>query len=227
MHFYKIKKASIENNILIGSVNGKNIPNGNNYFCKINNGEILSNAPIFDYFFLQSFEDKELWEIYLKDIHGGIGIFPLGNWLVSDKLKKLLEKYLLAKDYFFYESRLLYKGMKLTFWLFQFTAIYRKLNKTKYIDFEKSCFVSKKRSDKLVKLISYSDYLNYEYELKNKENDKILSKKISLKEHVDLITLVPIRPDIVISERLKTAMEENNIEGFEFSELDYEVVVEK
>ena len=32
--------------------------------------------------------------------------------------------------------------------------------------------------------------------------------------------------DKLVSERLKKAIEENNITGFEFSELDYEVIVE-
>ena len=42
----------------------------------------------------------------------------------------------------------------------------------------------------------------------------------------DFIPLNPISSDIIISEHLKQAIEENSITGFEFSELDYEVVVE-
>jgi hypothetical protein len=181
MCFYRIKKISIENDLLTDRINGENIHNGNFYFRKINNGEILSNPPIFDCFSLQSFEDNKFLGMCLKDVYNGIGVFPLGNWLISDKLKQLLEMYIIAKEYRFYESKLLYKGEKYIYWLFQFTAIYRKLNKTRYIDFGKSIFVPRNRLERLPKLISYADYLNYEYELKNKCNDVILLEKLSLK----------------------------------------------
>jgi len=51
-------------------------------------------APIFDYFHLQSFGEKKDWEWRLQDVHGGMGVYPSGAfWYISDKLKSLLEKF--------------------------------------------------------------------------------------------------------------------------------------
>ena len=36
--------------------------------------EIITDAPIFDYFHLQSFGEKKDWEWRLQDVHGGMGV---------------------------------------------------------------------------------------------------------------------------------------------------------
>ncbi|WGU68983.1 hypothetical protein QIU19_03595 [Capnocytophaga canimorsus] len=51
---------------------------------------------------------------------------------------------------------------------------------------------------------------------------KLVTKTICFTDSYDLLAN---NIDILCSERLKQSIEENNIAGFEFSELDYEVVV--
>ncbi|MFK8296570.1 hypothetical protein ACI760_10335 [Capnocytophaga canimorsus] len=46
-----------------------------------------------------------------------------------------------------------------------------------------------------------------------------------LKKDFDFFPMQSFFTDNLCSETLKQAIEENNIKGFEFSELDYEVVV--
>ena len=76
---------------------------------------------IFDYFVLESFDKEKYWEWALFDIHGFIGEgSQIFGWYISDKLKSLLEKFRIAPKYHFYETRLLYKGEKFKYWIFQF-----------------------------------------------------------------------------------------------------------
>jgi hypothetical protein len=225
MNFYKITPIINKNNRLVGSVNGKNIPNCNFFFNKMQQGDIIFDVPVFDYFFLQSYEDKKYWDLHLMDIHTGTGVFPIGNWLISDKLKQILEKFIIAKEYFFYKSLLFYKGNKLNYWLYQFIAPYRKMNKTKYINFKKSKFLSDKTLERL-NIFDYTSYIEIEKKLKT-DKDKIITSNILLYNHIDFISLIPIKLDILVSKRLKQAIEDMDITGFEFSELDYEVIVEE
>jgi hypothetical protein len=51
-------------------------------------------------------------------------------------------------------------------------------------------------------------------------------KKLVFNENIDFISMQNFLGDKIISESLKQAIEENCITGFEFSELDYEVVIE-
>jgi hypothetical protein len=226
MKYFLIKtKRYYENNMIATNANGEFVPEADAYFYRMSNGEIFLNAPIFDYFHLQSFDKKEFWEWILCDVYNGIGKYPnQSNWYISDRLKALFEKFIIAQDYHFYETRLLYKGEKLKYWIFQFLATYRKLNKTKYISFTDSIFFSKNTSKKIMDVNSYNDYLTIEKELSN-NNDELKTNYIVLNDYIDFTTLIPLRPDIIISERLKNAIEENGITGFEFSELDYEVIV--
>lgn len=38
------------------NANGSKIPNGSDYFWRMDNGEIILDAPVFDYFYLESFD---------------------------------------------------------------------------------------------------------------------------------------------------------------------------
>ena len=56
MKYYKIDYKGIfeEENKVLGQANGEFVPNGAFYFDRIGNGEIIEDAPVFDYFHLQS-----------------------------------------------------------------------------------------------------------------------------------------------------------------------------
>ena len=64
MKYYKIDYKGIfeEENKVLGQANGEFVPNGRFYFDRIGNGEIIEDAPVFDYFHLQGFDKKNFWE---------------------------------------------------------------------------------------------------------------------------------------------------------------------
>ncbi|GIZ16108.1 hypothetical protein [Capnocytophaga catalasegens] len=186
-------------------------------------GEIIENTPIFDYFHLQSFGEKKDWEWRLQDVHGFIGESPSGNnYYISDNFKILLDNFKIAPKYHFYETRLLYKGKKLKYWIFQFIANYRKLNKMEFVNFSESTFYL---NNQIYRFNSYEEWSDINEEIYDKYDEELKIKEIILTNFFDFIPLNPISSDIIISETLKRSIEENNITGFEFFELDYEVVV--
>ena len=221
MKYYKtkIKRIFDKENKVLGHANGEFVPNGAFYFDRIGNGEIIEDAPVFDYFHLQSFDKKIFWEWRLQDVHGFIGIFPMFCiWYISDKLKSLLEKFRIAPKYHFYETRLLYKGEKFKYWIFQFPIDYF-LN----INYEKS-FYSIPDENILLNFKNREEFLAAYKEEFRKTKRKLITKKICYLENYDLV--VNNSTEILCSERLKQAIEENGIIGFEFFEIDYEVVAE-
>ena len=126
MKYYKIKRKTRfpELGRIASGAEGKNVPE-KEYFYRIGKGEIIENTPIFDYFVLESFDKEKYWEWALFYIHGFIGEgSQIFGWYISDKLKSLLEKFKIAPKYHFYETRLLYKGEKFKYWIFQFIASY-------------------------------------------------------------------------------------------------------
>ena len=60
MKYYKIDYKGIfkEENKVLGQANGEFVPNGAFYFDRIRKDEIIEDAPVFDYFHLQSFDKK-------------------------------------------------------------------------------------------------------------------------------------------------------------------------
>src|SRR5690242_16669987 len=95
---------------VLGHANGKLVPNGSTFFDRMDDGEIINDAPVLDYFYLESFGRKEDWEWRRQDAHGFIGEYPASaGWYISDRLKTLLEDSKFAQPYHFYPTRLLYK----------------------------------------------------------------------------------------------------------------------
>ena len=220
MKYYKtkIKRIFDKENKVLGHANGEFVPNGAFYFDRIRKDEIIEDAPIFDYFHLQSFDKRKFWEWRLKDVHGGMGVYPSGAfWYISDKLKSLLEKFKIAPKYHFYETRLLYKEEKFKYWIFQFPIDYF-LN----INYEKS-FYSIPDENILLNFKNKEEFLAANKEEFRKTKRELITKKICYLENYDLVAN---DTDILCSEHLKQAIEENGIIGFEFFEIDYEVVAE-
>lgn len=224
MKYYKIniKTRFPELGRITSSAEGKNVIE-KDYFYRIGEGEIIENTPIFDYFILKSFDEEKYWEWALFDIHDFIGVGSIiTGWYISDKLKNLLENFKITTKYHFYETRLLYKGEKLKYWIFQFIASYRKLNKMQYVDFPKSIFYI---NNQTYSAKSYEEWSDINEEMYDKFNEDLKIKKVVLTEFFDFFPLNPISSDIIVSENLKQAIEENNIIGFDFFDIDYEVVV--
>ena len=220
MKYYKtkIKRIFDKENKILGQANGEFVPNGAFYFDRMRKREIIEDAPIFDYFHLQSFDKKNFWEWRLQDVHGFMGVGSIiTGWYISDKLKSLLENFKIAPKYHFYETRLLYKGEKFKYWIFQFPIHYF-LN----INYEKS-FYSIPDENILLNFKNREEFLAAYKEEFRKTKKKLITKKICYLQSYDLVAN---DTDILCSEHLKQAIEENGIIGFEFFDIDYEVVAE-
>ena len=221
MKYYKtkIKRIFDKENKVLGHANGEFVPNGAFYFDRIRKDEIIEDAPVFDYFHLQSFDKKNFWEWRLQDVHGFIGAGSIiTGWYISDKLKTILEKFQIAPKYHFYETRLLYKEEKFKYWIFQFPIDY-----FQNVNHEKS-FYSIPDENILLNFKNREEFLAAYKEEFRKTKKKLITKKICYLENYDLV--VNNSTEILCSERLKQAIEENGIIGFEFFEIDYEVVAE-
>jgi hypothetical protein len=231
MKYFKIKiKSFYENHRIASDANGDRIPEAEFYFKQMRDGKILYSAPIFDYFFLESFDKKEYWEWKLCDVHSFTKEASwIKGWLISKKLKVLLDIFILPKFSYFYPSKLLYKENKLDYYIFQFAGklIFEQI--LLLFDFSNTIFWNPVKLENVI--VSNKDNFIGEYKRIYRENgglDKIIqNKKLSLKEPLDFFPIGTFMKDDIVSERLKNTIEENGIEGFEFSELDYEVIVEK
>ena len=110
MKYYKIQIKSFYGDRIASNANF--IDNSKEYiFKKISLGEIIPDTPIFDYFFLESFDEKQYWEWALFDVYKFIGETSnmLGALLISKKLKKVLENFKITEPHSYYLSKLLYK----------------------------------------------------------------------------------------------------------------------
>ena len=73
---------------------------------------------------------------------------------------------------------------------------------------------------------SYEDWSDKNDEIYDECKEKLIFKKVVLTESFDFDIVDTWHGDILCSERLKQSIEENGITGFEFFDIDYEVVVE-
>ena len=223
MKYYKIKRKTRfpELGRIASGAEGKNVPE-KEYFYRIGKGEIIENTPIFDYFVLKSFDKEKYWEWALFDIHSFIGEgSQICGWYISDKLKTILEKFRIAPKYHFYETRLLYKEEKFKYRIFQFP-----IEPLKNIIFEKSNFYYiKNGKQNEIEIKNESEFMQIRSDLFIEEDIELECSKVCLLDSFDIVYQQP-NGGVLCSERLKQAIEENGITGFEFFEIDYEVVVE-
>lgn len=231
MKYYKIDvKSFYPNNMIATRAEGKDIENAEFYFDKIGNGEIIKDAPLFDCFYLKSFDKREYWEWQLNDVHNFTGEgSQIKGWLISERFKLLLENFKISEPYFFYSSKLLYKDEKLDYYIFQFAGKLLFQQTLLHVDYSKTIFYDPVKKED-VSVNDREEFMS-EYKRIYKENggleNIIQNKRLSIKEKFDFFPMETFMKDNIVSERLKKAIEENNITGFEFLELDYEVVVEK
>lgn len=219
MKYYKINYTSIFNTKeeVLGYANGVQVPKAKEYFERIGNREIIKDAPVFDYFYLQTSGSKEEWEWRLQDVHGGAYDYPAGGyWYVSDDFKLLLENFKIAHVYHFYETKLLYKGNKLKYWIFQFP-----INPLLNYNYEKSEYFFE--NERITGIKTAEEYDDYDYSIWKKTKKNIEWRKTMLIDSFDFV--VNINGDKLVSENLKNAIELMKLEGLEFSEIDYEVSV--
>ncbi len=229
MKYFKLGlRKYYELGMVPASANGDNIPNASKCFWAMNEGIIILDAPIFDSFFLESFDKKKFWEWRLDDVHSFMGEgSQIRGWLISEKFKRLLENFNLAKPHCFYPSKLLYKKKKLDYYIYQFAGkLITNEIRTTSINWHKSIFFNP-IDESYSSINSMQEFIDESRRIMklSKYDNEIKLLKLTLKNNFDFFPMGTYLNDDIVSERLKQAMEDNGITGFEFFELDYEVVV--
>jgi hypothetical protein len=236
MKYFKIEVLSRfpEYDQVLGHANGKLIPNAAAIFDEMgkDGGYIIKDLPVLDYFFLQSYGEEKDWEWRLQDFHRFIGEYPTGGcWYISNRFKELLERFVLAGDYWFYPTKLLYKGEKLDYWIFQHAIEWNKKVNMMYINFKKSHFWNED-SCQIADLDTYDDFITERSKIHESTDyeKSLLGKRIVLNQYVDFIALHGYYKTVlgeVVSEKLKTAIEEAGLEGFIFTEIECDIIIEE
>lgn len=231
MKYFKLNlQVNNLNNRIVSSVDGEKIPNVDFFFNKLRDGDFIINPPVFDYFYLKSFDEKSFWDFKLNDVHSFINQgSQIKGLFISEKLKKIFEKHILANPYQFYLSKLLYKFDSYDYYIFQFAGNMTFENFLLNINFKKSIFYNPK-SEEDVFVINNKEFID-NYKRIYKENDSLelilKNRKLVLNEAFDFFPMATFMKDNIVSNKLKKAIEDNNIQGFEFSELDYNVVIDQ
>ncbi|RAW02586.1 hypothetical protein [Pseudochryseolinea flava] len=144
MKYYqtKIKSSFPEVDKILGYANGVLVENRELYFPRISNSEVIYDAPVFDYFYLQTYDPKEDAEWRLQDVHGFSGEYPaVSAWYVSDRFKELITRHNIAKAFHFYATKLKFKDEKLAYWMFHYGILGHSFDPNTMIDFNRSIFL--------------------------------------------------------------------------------------
>lgn len=223
MKYYQLKLSSRNENIkdelsegpkIYPKANGSKITNSNGYLSSGGSfGEIffenyVDDAPVFDYFFLYSLSYQKEYDWILLDAYGYIGknVPSARGFLVSKKLKEILEQFKIAQPFRFYESKLMYQGEKLEYYIFHLAQ-----NEWKEFNSSKSSFYL--NDEKLDASVTSNRELK-----KLMKSEPSLKMDLVLRDQSDIFYFSQF--NYVVSELLKNKLEELNISGVEFTELN-------
>lgn len=177
----------------------------------------VENAPVFDYFeMVDGGNFKKVDDWILLDCYGFIGYkVPISGICVSPKFKEVLEQFYLMQPTIFYPCKVMYKGRKLTFYIFHCA-----INLLEHINYSKSnsILTSTKTQQKIADFrlpASYDLFLKYRKD-NLPENARISFLSYYLDKYVDLLPFNPY----AISERLKNAIEEAGLTGVEIKAIN-------
>jgi hypothetical protein len=202
------------------SANGEYVPGGKQYFDRMGKGEVVVDAPLFDYFHLQSYGPQKDWEWRLQDAHDFIGEYPTGGcWYISDRFKQLLEQFKIGKGCHFYPTKLLFRGEKLDYWIFQYA-----INPMQNIDFGRSFFHIEGEEHPVEGVTTWQEYDEFDIQLYNQSKRSLVWDYATLTEDYDFLYYIA-EGDILVSERLKDAIRAAGIEGLEFKDISYRLVI--
>lgn len=180
----------------------------------VNNTFFVENAPVFDYFVLKEVygSSRKKFDWIKLDIYGFVvGHYSLGScFLVSPKFKEVVSHFRLPKHKF-YAAKLLYKGEKLDYYIFQLGELFKpifdqctyhikKLDPTDFRFKDTGIIVPAKE----LNIKSKEDY--YDLRIKyDKENQRIDIEDCVFAEYYDYFNSKELY--IVVSESLKEALE--------------------
>lgn len=229
--FYTLKYRTLTDfgEEVVPWADGDNIPNGKQYFARMAKQELLDDAPIFDSFFLHTtHREEEKWDWMVQDAHR-LEVNQeetVTGWLVSDYFKRVLEHFIIAEPYRFYPAKLKHKNNKLDYHILHLLW----MDRDKEFDIPKCRFreidgITKEPTGNIVD--SFYDKRAYDeaklVALKSKK--KLVPDSMVIRKYYDFVPLFGFTADIIITERLKLAIEQAKIEGMEIGEVPYEIVM--
>lgn len=97
------------------------------------------------------------------------------------------------------------------------------------VNFEESVFIDGLSKEEVtISEVAQFDSVYTDIYMKNRDIDNLIkNRRLVLKENFDFFPMYGFLYDNIVSERLKEAIEQEGITGFEFTELDYEVIVDR
>lgn len=219
MKYYKLDLLfHNDNGRISSSASGDNVLKGQEYYNLLKDGNFHDEIPLLKYFHLESYDKKECWESKLYDIHNLIGkVNTIIGYYISDNFKMILENFKIAPIYHFYETLLLFNEKEIKYWIFQYGI--NSFNNYNLFN----CIFEINGKDIMIQ--TQDDYWNKKREARKVFNSILELKKISLNDNFDLF-FNQINSQTVVSEKLKNTIDIMGLIGFEFSELDYEIIVE-
>jgi hypothetical protein len=174
---------------------------------------LTDNVPVLDHFFLRESVRNKIDDWVLLDLYGLSAINIQGSaYLVSPKLRDLIDKFQISQPYRFYPAKLLYQGEKLDYFLFQFGSFIHPNYAESSYKFEQKEGIFQGKSLDIKEEI---DFLK----LKNKTYDEIGPMKfveMTFDIQYDLYITYQCK---LISSRMKEALEQANISGIWYEDL--------
>lgn len=193
--------------------NGDKISNSNGFLSRGDEPGIIyfenyvDDAPVFDYFYLYNSTYQKEYDWILLDAYSYIGqnVPSCRGFLVSEKLKQLLEQFKIAQPYRFYKSKLKYQGQKLDYYIFHLAQ-----NEWSEFNYDLSSFyVDDKKID--INVLGNRDLKKVLKEFPN------LKMEIHLNYYSDIFYFAHF--GYIVSEDLKNAIQTAKLLDFEFSEI--------
>lgn len=210
----KIIDAKSNNPRVYPCANGSRIINSGDYLGqagRIHLSNYVDDAPVFDYFYLYNLSYQSEFDWILLDAYSfaGQNIPSIRGFLVSEKFRQVLNNFKVAKPFRFYKSKLMYKGEKLDYYIFQLAQ-----DEWKELDFEESVFhLNGERLD--IKVTSNREFKKLLADAKVQTNE--LSVNFELNEFADIFFFSQY--NIVVSENLMSEMIGAELKDFEFHPL--------
>lgn len=230
--FYTIKVRSIVDfgEEVIPHADVTTVTNGEEYFRRMYARELIDDAPVFDHFSMQTtdYGKPENWEWLLQDVMTFTGgDFPVTGWLVSDYFKQVLEQFIITPPYRFYAAKLKYRNSKLDYSIFNIHGP----DLEKLFVFEKLKFGLAMGREELpvaayeVTVHNKQQVSDLRFHILKNERKHLTVTFVQVTQYFDFLPLWGLSHRIIISERLKIAIEQAKIEGVVIEPAPFEVIM--
>ncbi|MFN3378384.1 MAG: hypothetical protein ACK41O_02955 [Runella zeae] len=174
---------------------------------------LTDNVPVLDHFYLRESVRNKINDWILLDLYGLSAINIQGSaYLVSPKLRDLIEQFEISQPYRFYPAKLLYQGEKLDYFLFQFGSFTHPNYAESSYKFKQKEVFFKGDSLDILEEMDFLKKANKCYA----EGDMMTYAKMVFDNQYDLFITYQCK---LISARMKEALEQANISGIWYQEL--------